>query len=153
MSEVATHQEPVWREHSDFIIVADISNYSAAASREQLWARKLSASTFEVCCIPFFVYDLALGDVVATMSERDHVLSQVVRPSGRFVFRAWLASAGPWRSTILERLGSLGCLLEWSSMDLVAVDSPDLEQAILVGDFLQAQEDAGRLVFETGRSR
>jgi hypothetical protein len=31
---------------------------------EQLWARQVGDRHFELCCIPYFVYDLALGDVV-----------------------------------------------------------------------------------------
>ena len=40
---------------------------------------------FEVCCIPFFLYDVSLGDVVAT--NPDYVLDRVVRASGRYTFR------------------------------------------------------------------
>lgn len=47
-----------------------------------------------MCCIPFFVYDVALGDVVATSPEGDgkYIVEKVVQPSGRFVFRVWSAS-------------------------------------------------------------
>ena len=76
---------------ADFIIGADISAYSDDATYEQLWARQLDEKTFEVCCIPFFIYDLALGDVVetATREHRRYCIDRVVEGSGRFVFRVW----------------------------------------------------------------
>jgi len=48
---------------------------------------QLAAEGFEVCCIPFFVYDLALGDVVAASprDSRKSVVDRVVAPSGRYV--------------------------------------------------------------------
>ena len=39
---------------------------------EQLWARQESADLFEICCIPFFVHKLALGDVVRTDTEGEN---------------------------------------------------------------------------------
>jgi hypothetical protein len=41
---------------------------------EQLWARQVGDRRFEICCIPFFVYDMALGDVVET--DANHRRSQ-----------------------------------------------------------------------------
>ena len=45
----AQHSDPAWRERSDFTIGADVSAYADAADREQL----------ELCCVPFFLYDVA----------------------------------------------------------------------------------------------
>jgi hypothetical protein len=91
----ATHQDPVWRDRADFLIAADISANSDSAQWEQLWARRINEATFEIFCIPFFVYDLALGDVVSTESSGDneHVVDSVLQPSGRFVFRVWFENA------------------------------------------------------------
>lgn len=150
----ATHRDPVWRHRSDFIIAADISSYSPSATFEQLWAKKVADDTFEICCIPFFIYDLALGDVVKTAPTkgRRYIVEKVVRPSGRSVFRVWFGDSFQPREEIASELAGLGALLEWSSLNLLAVDAADDVMAGAVADFLQTREDAGHLMYETGRT-
>lgn len=145
----AVHQDPVWRDHSNFIIAAPISD-GGDIKTEQLWARKDDEGRFEICCIPFFVYDLALGDVVETGA--DYLVRRVVRPSGRYVFRVWFGESFHPREEIADELKALGSLVEWSSRNLLAVDAADEEHAQLVADFLMEREKAGHLVYETGRS-
>ena len=53
---------------------------SAGVTTEQLWARRVDDEHHEICCIPFFVYDLALGDTVEV--DADHLVTRVVEPSG-----------------------------------------------------------------------
>src|SRR5947199_5228528 len=93
----ATHSEPVWRERADFIIGARLPEHGRS---EQLWAKKLSKNRYEICCIPFFLYDLALGDIVET--NDDHDLVGVVQRSGRFVFRVWFGDSFHPRHDIAE---------------------------------------------------
>lgn len=114
------HVEPVWRAKSDFIIAADISSETAGAAREQLWARQIADNQFELCCIPFFLYDMALGDVVETdtSAARKYLVSRVVKPSGRYVFRVWFAESFQPREEVARALAGLGALLEWSSANL-----------------------------------
>lgn len=50
-----------------------------------------------------------------------------------------------------RRVGALSSG-EWSSVNLLAIDSADAEHAQLVADFLAEPEEAGQLVYETGRS-
>src|SRR5207237_9725655 len=79
------HSDPVWRERADFIIGAPLPEEGRA---EQLWARRLGEPLmFEICCIPFFLYDVALGDVLQTDSglQFSHAVEQCVC----FVFRVW----------------------------------------------------------------
>jgi hypothetical protein len=46
----------------------------------------------------------------------------------------------------------MGALMEWSSPSMVAVDATDADHAQRIADVLFAHEEAGRLVYETGRS-
>lgn len=48
----AQHADPVWRDRSDFVIAASVEDADVAV--EQLFARKVSARCFEICCIPPF---------------------------------------------------------------------------------------------------
>jgi len=147
-----THADPVWRDRSNFIIHAELPERDGRL--EQLWVRQISESTFEVCCIPFFLFDVALGDVVETAprGEREYVLDRVVERSGRYVFRVWFGESFHPRDEIAEELTRLGALIEWSSVNLLAVDATDAEHAQKVADFLQERTDLGQLIYETGRS-
>jgi hypothetical protein len=144
----AVHSDPVWRDRSDFIIGASLPEEGRA---EQLWVKRLDEPLlFEMCCIPFFLYDLALGDVVQTDATFEFV--RVVERSGRFVFRVWFGDSFEPPHEIADQLREIGALLEWSSTDLLAVDAAGAAEAQVVADFLHDQEDRGRLMYETGRS-
>jgi len=153
-NEFVVHQEPVWRERSNFVISAQLQEKDQPRRFEQLFARQLADDRFEVCCIPFFVYDLALGDVVVTSAKADrkYVVKSVAEPSGRYVFRVWFGESFQPRGEIADELKAIGSLLEWSSRNLLAVDAVDEEHAQLVADFLGERERLGHLVYETGRS-
>jgi len=138
----------VWRERADFIIGASLPEEARA---EQLWVKRLDEPVvFEMCCIPFFLYDVALGDVVQTDASFEFL--RVVEPSGRFVFRIWFGDSFHPRQEIADQLSEIGALLEWSSTNLVAVDAAGAKEAWIVADFLRDQEARGRLTYETGRS-
>ena len=147
------HREPVWRDRSNFIIGARISPGTNDASREQLWVRQISNYQFELCCIPFFLYDIALGDIVETqpLAGRRYMLSRVVQPSGRYVFRIWFGESLYPRAEVTKGLDALDALVEWSSANLLAVDARDQPHAREIADYLQEHENSGHLVYETGR--
>src|SRR6266581_8592772 len=86
----AVHQEPVWRARANFIIAAETPD-GGDAKTEQLWARQLGENRFEICCIPLFLYEIALGDIVTTSPTKDrrYMVAEVAEPSGRYEFRAW----------------------------------------------------------------
>lgn len=148
---IATHTDPVWRDRADFIINARLPE---GGRLEQLWAQKLADDRFVLCCIPFFLYDVALGDVIETesMDEWPYLMRRVLAPSGRAVFRAHFArSQLKFRAGVAKSLEELGASLEWSSPGLVAIDI-DGSSSRRVADFLQEREDARWLEYETGRS-
>jgi hypothetical protein len=148
----ARHTEPVWRNRANFVIAADIASTPDKREWEQLWARQIADTRFEICCIPFFAYDLALGDEVET--DGDHVLRRVVKPSGHFTFRVWFGnSADPTdRDRVMEIIRRRGCEHEWSSENLLAIDAPTLDKAQAVADTLAALQQEGQVTFETGRT-
>lgn len=152
--EFVVHQDPVWRERANFIVHAELPEKDRPKRFEQLWARQLSDGRFEVCCIPFFIYNIALGDVVVTLPKagRKYVVAKVVQPSGRYVFRVWFGQSFQPRDEIAGELKALGSLTEWSSRNLLAVDAVNEEHARPVADFLAEREKSGHLLYETGRS-
>ena len=150
MIREATHPEPVWRKRSIFVIATAIDSANTDVTTEQLWARKIDEGRFELCCIPFFAYDIALGDVVETDSQ--YMVQRVIRRSGRFVFRVWFGDSFQPRREIADQLQALGALVEWSSPNLLAVDAADEELARTVSGWLLEQEQQGHLVYETGKT-
>jgi hypothetical protein len=150
-ADLAVHPEPVWRARANFIISAALEK----GRWEQLWARQLGPERFEICCIPFFAYGVALGDEVETApaNGKRYAVTRVVQQSGRYVFRVWFGDSADAliRDQVLGWLTSSGCLLEWSSDKLLAVDVPTQESAGEVAAYLQKQENHGLLSYETGR--
>jgi hypothetical protein len=152
--EVVVHDAPVWRDRSNFVISAALAEADTPHRFEQLFARQVGDDRFELCCIPFFLFDVALGDVVKTAPAlgREFLLESVVVPSGRFVFRVWFGDAFHPRGAIAEQLTELGALLEWGSANLLAVDAEDQEHAQVIADYLAEREREGALMYEAGRS-
>jgi len=148
--QFSLHPEPVWRDKANFIVNAPLPEENRY---EQLWCRQVADDSFEICCIPFFLYDIALGDLVQTkaMGGRKYVLSHVQRPSGRYVFRVHFGRQSK-QGEVTDDLLGLGALLEWSSATLLAVDAADQSLASRIADYLQHREDRGELLYETGQS-
>lgn len=67
-----------------------------------------------MCCIPFALYDVALGDVVRARPEdtRKYVVKEVVKSSGRYVFRVWFGESFQPRGDIAHGLEVLGALTD-----------------------------------------
>ncbi len=145
----ATHESPAWRDRADFIIAVKVADIRENA-REQLWARQLGERLFELCCIPFFAYQLALGDLVRT--DVDYVVEALVRASGHKTFRVWLGRNADSRvkGSVEAELRRRGVLLEWSSRNLVAASAPTAQAAEEALKFLGEQQQRGRLEFEEG---
>lgn len=147
MKKEVVHANPVWRDQSDFIVGAVLPD---SAGTEQLWARQVAANRFVVCCIPFFLYDLALGDLVETDAE--HTVKRVVEPSGRFVFRVWFAGSSASHEEVVEKLLQKGALVEWSSQNLLAVDAKHEQAASKISEYLSQCEQASMVSYETGKT-
>lgn len=153
--EPAVHLDPIWRHKANFLIRAELADDESSRKWEQLWARQLSADTFELCCIPFFAYDLALGDEVITgpKGESRYVIQHVVRPSRRFCCRVWFGDSPDVSVTdeIVGMVKQLDLLAEFYSANLLAIDAPSKAVAHQLSGVLLQQEKLGRLKYETGR--
>lgn len=154
------HSDPVWRDRANFIIAADVGEEGEQSQWEQLWARRVGENRYQLCCIPFFVYDLALGDIVDTEThgERRYVVRTVLEATGHSTFRVWFGNSpdhqhghreGGIHHRVLEDLTAMGALTEWSSHNLLAVDTaPEITQR--VADYLGNLEQQGMIEYETG---
>jgi len=81
---------------------------------------------YELDNIPFYVKNLALGDVVSAEMDSDGALwfSELVQPSGHSTIRLWFAGMDSI-TMIRDELNRMGCASEVSDLPrLVAVDVP-----------------------------
>jgi hypothetical protein len=123
VAKFATHSNPVRRPVPSFMLRVALDDLGGE-NFEQLWTKQLGEDLFEVCCIPFFAYDLALGDVVRASAAEGQVLS-VERRSGNGVLR--IAVKRPeeveeLHLRIHDLLGRLDYLCGWFEPGYVAVD-------------------------------
>jgi hypothetical protein len=106
--EIKVHLNPVWRDKADFIIRAKCGDVTQGYFWEQLWARELGENRFMLCCIPFFAYDLSIGDEVETTTEQEveYVISRTVKKSSYYTFRIWFENlnSAEIRNKVLEVL-------------------------------------------------
>jgi hypothetical protein len=115
---------------------------------EQLWARQIGPLTYELCCIPFHLYDLALGDTVRT--DEEFRLVAVAERGDHATYRVWLRDQPADRDELVDRLTDLGALVEWEGHDLLAIDAADRAMSQAIADHLWQQEQAAQLQYETG---
>lgn len=156
------HLNPVWHDRANSLVNIAVSRKNSLTDWEQVWARKLTHERFEICCIPFFAYDLSLGDEVETTHEYEmmvgHVVKRVIKPSGHRTFRVLFGrmSCDHSREDVFEQVfaevSRLGGLFEWYSLNLLAIDVHN-DQAQPMADFLLHHEELGHFVYETGAMR
>lgn len=153
---IATHDFPVWREKADFIITSRLGEelgIDDLLNWEQLWARKVDGNRFELCCIPFFAYGLALGDIVETdsLDSKKYVVTGVVSRSGRSTFRIFFQSVLRWNE-IIDEISSLGCSVEvrWPQSKLIAVDASSGTYCDLLKSYLSELEKQNEINWENG---
>ncbi|HTN25602.1 MAG TPA: DUF4265 domain-containing protein [Solirubrobacteraceae bacterium] len=136
--------------------VAAEVNSSTSISWEGLLARRLGDGRARMCAVPFWVYDLNLGDEVAVMdsAEGAAVVTAVVVDGGNYTFRVRFEDAADddvrWRDLMVD-LEPFDCWFDVRSPTFVALSAPSAH-AQAVADYLADREQHGELLFETGRS-
>jgi hypothetical protein len=147
---IATHKDPVWRDRANFIIRVDLTPFGLTGNCEQLWTRtEDGGQTYEVCCIPFFTYGIALGDCL-TWDETTHVV-QVVTRSGRRCIRIAFGDKAVAKARHEEFHGATiasGALAEQNNEGYWALDLIDDAHAEGVVRMLTPWVEDGSLTWE-----
>lgn len=148
------HYHPVWREKADSIINASVENEIERNIYESLWAKKLENNLYEICCIPYFVYDLALGDLVETdFDKRGGLLyKKVIKPSDNETL--WFQFNNATRNDlnrVLEKVINFKCLYEGYNKRFLAVniDSESQHKALL--DSFLGEIEAGLIEYSSNK--
>ncbi len=132
---IASHANPAWIAKSDYLIHADLADHGMPNRAEQLWARKLGDRLFEICCIPFFTYGIALGDTVET--SVDDRVTGVAGKSGRTTARIAIVDESRTDEihiALHSILEDLHLVHEWFNAVYVAIDLPTIETQQLLLD-------------------
>ncbi|MFD4941402.1 DUF4265 domain-containing protein [Streptomyces sp. NPDC058239] len=123
------HDEPVIRPDQAYIAVADLAPFGFPGQMEQIWLRPLGDKKYEVCCLPFRVYGLAMGDVVSLDAEARNV-NGIVRHSGNRVFRIFFPHSIPLerfisaKESVISAICDADLQAEWSGDRHVAINIP-----------------------------
>jgi hypothetical protein len=132
--------------------MVDLSPFGFPNMNEQMWLKQLDERRYEVSCIPFRVYGLALGDHVEL--EEGQFISQVVQGSGRRVLRVFFTDPRPsvtgddLRQDLVRAVELAGLLSEWSGDRHVAIDMPSSSDMRGVYASVTREIEAGSAVWE-----
>lgn len=124
-------------------------NSAGVSETETMWV--ISRDTgYEIDNIPFYVQELALGDVISAQPDASGVLwySELVQPSGHSTLHLWFAHEKDVAS-VREALRQMGCASEVSDLPrLVAVDVPPEVPYGKIKEFLEEREGIGQLEYQ-----
>lgn len=146
MGETASHSAmtpeavEIW-----FPIEKDSEGYPQSQDWEELWATPVEGGCFRLDSTPFFVKDIAAGDVIATVTTEEglYTFQKIISRSGNSSFRIWLHDVVAHDGVkIVEALRELGVHVEITLGRLIAINvSPDRENEIW--EYLEAGRGRG----------
>lgn len=148
MNNVATHRQPAWGPKSNTILRINLAADAMPGRFEQIWAKKVGDDCFEVCCIPFFAYGIALGDLVE--ADANFTIIQVKEKCGRRLLRFAIADERQWEAihvALHDWVEKRELLYEWLGARYLAVDIPPRVEIPDLSSFDHWQKE-GSLVTE-----
>jgi Domain of unknown function (DUF4265) len=151
--KIATHDEPVARQRSNYIVRLALAADGLPDRYEQMWTRTDDRERHELCCIPFFTYGLSLGDVITLTTPEGAY--RVETKSGHRTIRIAIQDetyAHQHHEDLHGTLTQMGVLAEFlgHAHAYCAVDIVDQEQSDAVIAMLQPLSEAGTLMWEWG---
>jgi Domain of unknown function (DUF4265) len=124
---------------------------------EGLLARRLATDRARICAVPFWLYDVNLGDEVSIIEsvEGAPVATGVVHDAGNVGFRVFHPAAADLHDDrrwyrLLEDLERFECWFDPRTPRHVALSAPP-QHAQAVADYLQQRGDRGDFEWETIR--
>jgi hypothetical protein len=124
---IYAHPYPAWREHINGSIWLRLDDGdSTLFDYEQIWVHRFGDSLAQVCCIPFVVTELCLGDIV--LESEGEV--RLVKKSGNKTLWVWTeADVSEVMVESVQRLFHAGYEYEWVNSRGLVVSAPSLERA------------------------
>ena len=124
---------------------------------EGLPGLRVGPGRVRVCGVPFWIYDLNMGDEVAVVETKEGatVAERRVHEGTNVTFRVIFKGADEtdtrWEQLMAD-LESFECWCDVRHPGYIAL-SASVEDALAVEDILSAREQARELQYETGRTR
>src|SRR5438876_694209 len=113
---VISHLEPAGYcdDAAEYPVLLSFEGNSSYEVVEYLWCRPLSDASFELCCIPFAAYNLALGDqiILELVESRFYTVTGVGVRSENATYRIWIADDRADLNDFGQELRGLGLLVE-----------------------------------------
>jgi hypothetical protein len=144
-------------ESADCTVWVGAEQHSEGAVKwEGLLARRLGPDRARICAVPFWVYDLNLGDEVALIdsAEAAPVVTAVVKDAGNCTFRvvAGQPDDDEWWRQLMVELEEFDCWFDVRSAGFLALSAP-AEHAEAAVNCLNDREKRRELRFDSGRSK
>ncbi|WP_405608190.1 DUF4265 domain-containing protein [Streptomyces sp. NBC_01508] len=123
------HDKPAIRPEPAHIAMVDLAPFGFRGQMEQIWLRPLGGGRYEVCCLPFRVYGLVMGDIVSLDTEA-RVITEIVQSSGNRLFRVFFPPSIPpgrffaAKESLVSAVRDADLKVEWSGDRHVAIDIP-----------------------------
>lgn len=148
------HSRPAIIERRNYIANVDLAPYGLSGQFEQLWLRPVDGGQYEVACIPFCVYGLALLDQV-TVTADGRFVNTIVSRSGRRVLRILLMESLGVRlddviSVIRSELDRLKMAYEWQGERHIAIDVSSTSDLSRIFEVVGPLVDVGDAHWEWG---
>ncbi|WP_329491960.1 DUF4265 domain-containing protein [Kitasatospora sp. NBC_01246] len=150
--QLIVHEHPVGRAATNYIARADLAPFGLDGQAEQLWLKAVNDGSYEVACIPFSTYGIALGDTVL-LNDDDYV-SEVVGTSQHRTLRLLFTPDLPASDLqlaagrIKTEITAAGLLSEWNGERFVAVDVPPNAEPSELFAVMEAAVNAGHAFWE-----
>ncbi len=150
-SMIVTHDEPAARARTNYIVRLSLAADGLPGRYEQVWTRTEDNVSCELCCIPFFTYDLSLGDVVRQTSDDGEY--QIVSKAGHRTIRFAIQDEKfrhEGHDSLLAAIASVGCLAEFHGhmAGYGAIDIVGERQSESVRALLSPLAEQGLLMWE-----
>ena len=147
---IFTHVHPAWKDKADYIFRCKIPTECEPDEWEQMWGKVVSENTFIVCCIPFFLYGLSIGDKIVVSDAKDF---EVVEKSENTTIRIW---TGKTNTDLVEEFMSKALRIcdgaERHSDQLVALYVTKLRYPKMLG-LLDSEAARAGVLYEIAENR
>lgn len=116
---------------------------------ESVWGEKVRGMIYKIDSIPFFTYEVALGDEIAVhRRDSEYRYLESVRSSSNSLLRV-VCFKDTNQAEIRAALSSIGCDSEWlEQFRIISVNIPDATTIDVVRETLDSFEEQGLLEYE-----
>ena len=150
------HPHPAWRERSDYLLHVPVEHTGDSEYFEELWTRQVGENLHEICCIPFFIFGLALGDTVEFHQGKVPAESlTLIEPSGHETYWVWIDDNCPISEMerIRDKLIEHWIEHEGFGFKLLAIDIPPTKSSDILSEMLAKPSAEGWLKYGPSRER